>query len=315
MGLKENSILITGGFGAIGSNLTNYLSKDNDVVVLDNSSSGRLEFLQESSRLKIVHGDIRDAEVLEELFEEHQFTVVFHLAANFANQNSVDRPLLDLETNGMGTLQLLKLSQKFSVKRFVFASSSGVYGSSDEPMIETNSGDLETPYYIHKKLGEEYCHYYWHQFALPVVIVRLFNSYGPGELWGAYRNVIPNFIKKALNGEPLVITGTGKETRDFTFVGDVVQGLAKMGYVENIENEIFNLGTGRQTSVQELAERINELTNNSAGIVYSPRRKWDGILHRKAVVEKAAKVLEWEGTTQLQDGLPIYVEWIKGRLS
>ena len=155
--------------------------------------------------------------------------IVYHLAAFFANQNSVDHPEHDLEVNSLGTLRLLQYASMAGVDRFVFASSGcSIYGS-DAPLPlreEFMSMHLSTPYQITKMTGELYCNFFYNHYGLKVVKPRFFNSYGPGEVPGQYRNVIPNFIFWSMKGMPLPITGSGEETRDFTFVGDIVNGIA-----------------------------------------------------------------------------------------
>lgn len=310
----NKTILISGGFGAIGSNLTKKLSANNTVIIIDNSSSGELENLEINDKLIIYKNDIRDMEILASIFKKYSVDFIYHLAANFANQNSVDNPLLDLDVNGKGTLLLLKFAQEYGVKKFIYASTSGVYGSKIDVMRETTHGELETPYYIHKMLGEYYTEYYKNQFGLNIVNIRIFNSYGPGEKWGKYRNVIPNFFYKAINNQPLTITGTGEETRDFTFVDDIVEGFILAGKKDEANGEIINLGTGKETKIITLAKYINEITNNKAGIEFINRRDWDGVLKRKAVNEKAKKLLNWEPKIDLEDGLKIYYTWLKEKI-
>jgi len=170
--------------------------------------------------------------------------IVFHLAAFFANQNSLDHPERDLQVNGMGTLRLLEYSVFTGVERFVYASSGcSIYGShAPLPLTEEfMSLHLTTPYQITKMLGELYCNFFWHHYELKVVKARFFNSYGPGEIPGQYRNVIPNFIYWAMKGKPLPITGNGEATRDFTYVGDIVDGLMRSGVMPEAVGEEFNL--------------------------------------------------------------------------
>jgi UDP-glucose 4-epimerase len=222
-------LLVTGGAGAIGSNLTAALAQAGAkcVLVLDNLSSSCEWNVPARGNVMFVRGDVTDDRTLKRVFFEKP-DVVFHLAAFFANQNSVDYPEKDLATNGMGTLKLLQYATLAGVHRFVYASSGcSVYGSSAPLPLreEFMSMNLSTPYQITKMLGELYCNFFHDHYGLPVVKPRFFNSYGPGEVPGQYRNVIPNFIYWAMKGQVLPITGTGQETRDFTYVGDLVDGL------------------------------------------------------------------------------------------
>ncbi len=170
---------------------------------------------------------------------------------------------------------------------------------------------MSTPYQITKALGELYCNYFYKMYNIPIAKARFFNSFGPGEVPGQYRNVIPNFIYWAMLGKPLPITGTGEETRDFTYVGDIVDGLLRMGYYKEAIGEAFNLAAGREIKIKYLAERVNELTGNTAGIVFKERRKWDTKPRMLASNEKAKRVLGFQPDTDFEKRLKETVEWFK----
>ena len=193
---------------------------------------------------------------------------MYHLAAFFANQNSVDHPEYDLEVNGLGTLKLLQYASLSRVEKFIYASSGcSIYGS-DAPLPlreEFMSMNLSTPYQITKMLGELYSNFFYNHYGLKIVKTRFFNSYGPGEIPGQYRNVIPNFIFWAMKHQPLPITGDGKETRDFTFVGDITEGLLKSGFMESAIGQEFNLASGCETKIIDLANMVNAIVDNSSG--------------------------------------------------
>jgi len=161
-------------------------------------------------------------------------------------------------------------------------------------------------------VGELYCNYFHDYYGLPVAIARYFNVYGPGEVPGKYRNVIPNFIWWALHKQPLPITGTGEETRDFTFVEDIVDGTLRMGVVKEAVGEAINLASETETRVIDLANWINELAGNDAGIVFKPRRDWDKVVKRRASIDKARKLLGYEPKTDIKTGLKKTYEWIVG---
>ena len=185
---------------------------------------------------------------LKRVFKEDP-TLIFHLAAFFANQNSVDYPEISAEVDILGQIRLLEYSRLSRVEKFVYASSGcAIYGSYPKMPLKEDfiSMHLTTPYQINKMTGEMYCNFYRHHYGMKTVNCRFFNSYGPGEAPGQYRNVIPNFIYWAMNGFSLPITGTGKETRDFTYVLDLVQGLIKAGYYEKAVGENFNLASGTE---------------------------------------------------------------------
>ena len=315
-------VLVTGGAGCIGSNLVKTLlrAEPERIVVIDDLSSSYEWNLPEDARVTLVKGSILDEEKMKSAFGSRpQF--VFHLAAHFANQNSVDHPETDLLVNGLGTLKTLEYANLVGVERFVFASSGcSVYGSQAPLPLKEGyvSIHLDTPYQINKLVGELYCNYFCSYYHLPVAVARYFNVYGPGEVPGKYRNVIPNFIWTALNKRPLPIMGTGEETRDFTFVEDIVDGTLRLGVVKEAVGEAINLASETETRVIDLANWINELTGNEAGVASVPRRDWDKVVERRASIEKARRVLGYEPKTCMKDGLKKTCAWIaekKSRIS
>lgn len=245
---KGKNILITGGAGSIGSNLTKALIKAEaaKIIILDDLSAAEKWNIPTTPNVVFIQGSILNEEVLKRAFS-NKLDFVFHLAAHFANQNSVDHPETDLMVNGLGTLKILQYSHLTRVGKFVFASSGcSVYGSQAPLPLKEDfvSLHLDTPYQITKLLGELYCNFFYNCYGLPVAIARYFNVYGPGEIPGKYRNVIPNFIWWALHKKPLPITGTGEETRDFTFVGDIVDGTLRLGVVPDAVGTGFKPGFG-----------------------------------------------------------------------
>lgn len=312
---KDKIVLITGGAGAIGSNLTRSLaiSGTKNVIVLDNLSSAQNWNIPALPNVMFVEGDIRDEVMLKRVFFEKP-DYVFHLAAFFANQNSVDHPEIDLDVNGFGTLRLLEYSLFSNVKRFIYASSGcSIYGK-DAPLPlkeEFMSMNLNTPYQITKMLGELYCNFFYNHYGLKVVKTRFFNSYGPGEIPGQYRNVIPNFIYWAMKGEALPITGTGKETRDFTYVEDLVDGLLRAGFYNEAIGQEFNLASGKETRIIDLANMINEATGNESGIKFCPKRKWDTKSRLLASIDRAWKLMGYKPKTDLKEGLKKAIDWFR----
>ncbi|MCD6515571.1 MAG: NAD-dependent epimerase/dehydratase family protein [Candidatus Odinarchaeota archaeon] len=308
-------ILVTGGAGCIGSNLVRTLLKaePEKIIVIDDLSASYEWNLPKDPKVLFIHGSILDDEKMKRAFSFKPH-YVFHLAAHFANQNSVDHPETDLLVNGLGTLKTLQYSQLVDVERFVFASSGcSVYGSQTPLPLKEDyvSLHLDTPYQIHKLLGELYCNYFHDYYRLSVAIARYFNVYGPGEVPGKYRNVIPNFIWWAIHGQPLPITGTGEETRDFTFVDDIVEGTLRMGVIPEAVGEAINLASGTETKIIDLANMINEITGNKAGVVFKPKRDWDKSTRRRASIEKARKILGYEPKTDIREGLMKTYEWFK----
>jgi nucleoside-diphosphate-sugar epimerase len=310
----NKTILVTGGAGAIGSNLCRRLAElGAQVIILDDLSSGVRWNVPSLPGVLFVEGDILDEVKLKRVFFERP-QIVFHLAAFFANQNSVDHPERDLMVNGLGTLRLLEYSVFTGVERFVYASSGcSIYGS-DSPLPlreEFMSMHLSTPYQITKMLGELYCNFFYNHYGLKVVKPRFFNSYGPGEVPGQYRNVIPNFIYWAMKGLPLPITGSGEETRDFTYVGDIVDGLLRAGVMESAVGQEFNLASGKETRIIDLANMINEATGNTAGIRFAQRRKWDTKSRLLASIDRARQLIGYEPRTSFEEGLKHTIEWFR----
>ena len=308
-------ILVTGGAGCIGSNLIKALLKAEPerIVVIDDLSASYEWNLPKDPKIIFIKGSVLDEEGMKRAFSNKPH-YVFHLAAHFANQNSVDHPETDLLVNALGTLKTLEYAYLVGVERFVYASSGcSVYGSQAPLPLREDfvSLHLDTPYQINKLVGELYCNYFHDYYGLPVSIARYFNVYGHGEVPGRYRNVIPNFIWWAMHGLPLPITGSGEETRDFTFVEDVVDGTLRMGVVEGAVGEAINLASETETRVIDLANWVNEMTGNRAGVVFRPRRDWDKAVRRRASIEKAKRILGYEPRTDMKTGLMRVYEWIK----
>jgi UDP-glucose 4-epimerase len=311
---KGTKVLITGGAGCVGSNLTKGLigAGAARIVVLDDLSAAARWNIPADPSVTFIEGSILDEEVLKRAFAPG-IDYVFHLAAHFANQNSVDNPETDLAVNGQGTIKVLQYSHLTKVKRVVFASSGcSVYGSRAPLPLKEDfvSLHLDTPYQITKLLGELYCNFFHNFYGLPVAIARYFNVFGPGEIPGAYRNVIPNFIWWALQKRPLPITGTGEETRDFTFVEDIVDGTLRLGVVPEAVGDAFNLASETETKVIDIANIVNEMTGNASGVKMVPRRDWDLIVRRRASIEKAGRVLGYHPGTDMRRGIRAAHDWI-----
>jgi nucleoside-diphosphate-sugar epimerase len=317
---KGKNVLVTGGAGAIGSNLIIALStlvgENGKVVILDNLSSIKERSLWNVTPLPnimFVEGDVRSDIDLKRVFKE-DINQVFHLAAFFANQNSVDYPEVAAEVDITGQIKLLEYSRLAKIERIVYASSGcAIYGSYPQLPLKEDfiSMHLTTPYQINKMTGEMYCNFYAHHYDMRIVNCRFFNSYGPGEVPGQYRNVIPNFIYWAMKGQSLPLTGTGEETRDFAYVLDLVQGIVKAGYYEDAIGENFNLASGREISIMEMANLVNEVTGNSAPIISKPRRKWDTKPRLLASIEKAENLIGYQPMVEFKEGFMKNIEWFK----
>lgn len=315
-GFAGKVVLVTGGAGAIGGNLVRALDgmETEKIVILDNLSSSYEWNIVKSPKIQFIKGDILDEEKLKWAFREKP-DIIYHLAAHFANQNSVDKPEEDLMVNGLGILKVLQYAHLADVERFVYSSSGcGVYGLDSKMPFEEHdvSIHLHTPYQVTKLLGELYTNYFHSMYDLPIVNARFFNSFGPGEVPGRYRNVIPNFFYWAMKGLPLPITGDGTETRDWTYVGDIVNGLLAMGIKDDAVGEAFNLGAGREQRVIDMANEVNRLTGNPAGIRFTQRRDWDVKTHLLSCIAKADTRLGYRPKVEFRDGLKEVHRWFVG---
>ncbi len=305
------AIVVSGGAGAIGSRLVHRLLELGaaSVVVIDNLSSGYEWLLPNDPRVRLARRDVCELLDLDLVIDE---PLVFHLAALFANQNSIDHPLDDLRTNGLGTLTALMWSARNRARRFVYASAGcSIAGHEVDGQIREDlpvSMHLDTPYQITKALGEFYCNYFSAK-QLETVCCRFFNSYGPGEVPGRYRNVVPNFIWRALHGEPLIITGTGAETRDFIYVDNLVDGLLAGALTPSARGGTFNLGTGFSTRIIDLAEMVIKACRSTSRIEFGPTRAWDRSLQREADNGKAKRVLAFAPTVSMREGIERTVDW------
>jgi nucleoside-diphosphate-sugar epimerase len=310
---KGKTVLVTGGAGCVGSNLVKALiqAEAASIIILDDLSSAYAWNIPQSPAVHFIQGSILDDEMLKRAFKTFP-DFVFHLAAHFANQNSVDNPEKDLMVNGMGILKVLEYAQIARVRRFVYSSSGcGVYGLESRMPFEEHdiSISLHTPYQVTKLLGELYSNYFHNLYHLPIVNARFFNVFGPGEVPGKYRNVIPNFIYWAMHGQSLPITGDGTETRDWTYVDDIVNGLLAMGIREEAVGEAINLGSGVEHRVIDMANLVNEITGNKAGIRFAPRRDWDVKTRLLSSIEKAKQVLGYQPRTEFADGVRQLHQW------
>lgn len=310
---EGKTILVTGGAGCVGSNLSRKLADlgADKVIIFDNMSSAYHWNIPIRDNIEFINGDILNDEDLKRAFKEKP-DYVYHLAAHFANQNSVDQPETDLMVNGLGILKTLEHAQLTGVDRFVYSSSGcGVYGLDSKMPFEEHdiSISLHTPYQLTKLLGELYTNYFHNLYDMPIVNARFFNVFGPGEVPGKYRNVIPNFFYWAMNHQALPITGEGTETRDWTFVGDICNGLIAMGIEEEAIGEAINLGSGEDHRVIDMANRVNELSQNPAGIEFKQRRNWDAKTKLLSSIEKAKDILGYKPTVSFDDGLVKVHDW------
>lgn len=310
----SSHILITGGTGAIGSALSRTLLRESDstLTIVDDLSSSELALVQDivsDKRVEFIEGSVTDDAVLQKAFQKKPGTV-FHLAANFANQNSVDHPIRDTEVNSIGTIKVLERARISGVRKFVFASSSCVYGNAKSFSVDTRDFHLDTPYAVNKLHGEYLVKFFHDYHDMDTVILRYFNSFGPGELPGPYRNVVPNFFALAMQGKALPITGGKNIARDFNYVENTVRATLLAAESPKGKGKIFNVGSGTETTIISLAEMINEITGNQAGIEMREARSWDTIERRCADISETQKVLGYDPVIDMRSQLQETHAWL-----
>jgi len=301
-------ILVTGGAGFIASHITDALvSENHDVVVIDNLISGFRENV--NPKAKFYEMSIGD-EKLESIFEEFKPEVVIHHAAQMDVRKSVADPKYDATMNILYPLVLLEACKKYGVKKFIFSSTGGaIYGEQDYfPADENHPTRPLSPYGITKLALEKYLFYYKEVFGLNHVILRYGNIYGPRQNPHGEAGVIAIFCKKMLAGEQPVINGPGKQTRDYTFVGDVVK--ANLAALKYPNSGIFNVGTGIETDVNQLFQVINRELGNKTKEVHVEAKAGE---QQRSVLNNALikKELLWSPTVGIDEGLKITVEWFK----
>jgi len=301
-----SKILITGGAGFIASHLTDKLiEKGNDVVVIDDLSTGKKENLD--SKAKFYEMDICDSEI-SKIFQEEKPEIVFHFAAQIDVRESVKDPIQDAKTNILGSLNLIQNCQE--VKKFIFASSGGaIYGDTDIiPTPETHPENPESPYGICKLTIEKYLHFYKKTFGLNYTGLRFANVYGPRQNSKGEAGVIAVFSDKMLKNQEVVINGDGEQTRDFIYLDDVVNaGLLAMGQEKS---DIYNISTGIETNINEIFKKIKELTNSDCEEIHAPEKKGE---QKRSCLDfsKAKKEFNWEPEYNLEKGLEKTVKWFK----
>lgn len=324
-------ILVVGGAGFVGSNLVRTLleSAPAEVVIVDNLLSAERESVPQHPSVVFKEGSITDDRLLGELTDE--FAYVFHLATYHGNQSSMHDPLADHENNLLTTLKLYERLKDFvNLRRVVYSSAGCTVAEKTNDAAQATTEDapvslyLDSPYQISKIVGELYSNYYFRQHGLPVVKARFQNVYGPGEILGAgrwrgtpatvWRNVTPTFIYRGLKRMALTLENQGAATRDFIYVKEIVRGLMLCA-TKGVPGEVYNLASGIETSIRELGELINELTDNPVPVKYLPARSWDNSGKRFGSTLKARQELGFEARVGLREGIGRTIEWTRQNLS
>jgi len=305
-------IVITGGAGFIGSNLAEVLAlaPNNEVCVVDDLSTGRVENLPIASGIEFIKGSITDLQLMNEVLADADF--VFHQAALPGVQRSIEDPAHTNEVNIRGTLNVLMAARDAGVKKVIYASSSSVYGDTPElPKREGMTPNPLSPYAVTKLVGEYYCKVFNDVYGLNTISLRYFNVYGPRQdPHSEYAAVIPRFVFRVLRGEPPVIYGDGQQTRDFTFVKDVVN--ANILAMNSDATGVYNIASGRMISIQELATLITRLTGRDSDLepVFDKPRKGD-VRHSLADISRARAVMGYKPEYSLERGLEETLRWFK----
>tara|TARA_R100001594_G_C4044777_1_gene263909 strand:- start:192 stop:1106 length:915 start_codon:yes stop_codon:yes gene_type:complete len=297
--------LVTGGAGFIGSHLVDELIKDgHEVIVFDNLSTGKKENINPKAKfflIDISHEQYFKDETMKDIMTG--VDVVFHTAAKARVQPSIENPIEFNDINVGGTLNMLQACVDYGVNRFVFSSSSSVYGDTEEiPTSEFSRTNPISPYALQKLIGEQYCKLFTDLYDLETVCLRYFNVYGDRmSLDGAYKLVIPIFVGQRLEGKPMTIRGDGEQRRDFTYVGDVVDANIRVGFYEHpMWGKVFNVGNGNNRSVNQIADMIGGDRVNVEPVV-EPRETLAANINIK-------NQMNWKPTMKIEDWIKTYKE-------
>lgn len=326
-----SKILVVGGAGFVGSNLVRTLLPESprEVLVVDNLLSAERVNVPNDPRVHFIEGSITDDAILRDLPTDLDY--VFHLATFHGNQNSMADPLADHENNTLTTLKLLERIKGFKKLRKVVYSSAGCTVAEktfDKANATTEDAPvslfLDSPYQMSKIFGEFYGNYYFKQHGVPFVKARFQNVYGPGEILGAgrwrgtpatvWRNVTPSFVYRSLKHMPLKVENGGIATRDFIYAEDIARGLMRCAD-RGTPGEAYNLASGVETSILELAQTIDQLTGNPTRMEMTPKRDWDRSGKRYGSTQKAEHALGFACVVGLEEGLRRTIEWTRANLA
>jgi len=299
--VSDRTVLVTGGAGFIGSHIAEALCPDNEVLILDNFSTGVRANCPDDAT--VIEGDVRDEGVVADATEG--VDIVFHEAAIVSVAQSVEEPTASHAVNVDGTLTVLEAARREDA-RVVFASSAAIYGAPDSlPVTETDPKQPTSPYGLEKLSGDHYCRLYADLYDLPTVALRYFNVYGPRQSGGDYAGAITAFAGQARDGGPLTVHGDGGQTRDFVNVTDVVQANL-LAATTDATGQAFNVGTGTETTIRTVAETIRDHVDLTADVTHTDARAGD-IRESVADISKVRERLGYEPSVSLSDGLETYL--------
>ena len=315
---EGSTFLITGGAGFIGSNLAEaILEMGYRVRVLDNFSTGKrenIERFKDNPNFLLIEGDIRDIETCEKAIEDVDY--VLHQAAWGSVPRSIEMPLIYEEINIKGHLNMMEVARKANVKKFVYASSSSVYGDHPAlPKVEGVEGKVLSPYALTKKVNEEYANLYFRLYGLETIGLRYFNVFGRyQDPHGFYAAVIPKFVKMLLNNEAPTINGDGETSRDFTYIDNVIEANLKACLASSeASGRAFNIAYGGRETLNNLYKKLCELLEKEIPANYGPERTGD-IRHSNASIENTKKYLGYSPEYNMDKGLELTIEWYKENL-
>ncbi|MEY3420319.1 MAG: hypothetical protein RIR48_599 [Bacteroidota bacterium] len=328
--MNNSKVLIVGGAGFVGSNLSHYLLENYNITklyIIDNLISADISNVPIQDNVEFIYGSITSDKILNQIPDDLDY--VFHLSCYHGNQSSIADPLADHENNTLTTLKLFeKIKSIKSIRKVVYAAAGCAVAvkTYDEPEATLEDAPVslfhDSPYSISKLIGEMYGNYYFTRYGLPFCKARFQNVYGPREILGAgswrgtvhtvWRNVTPTFIWKSLHGEALPLDNGGNASRDFIFVKDLVRGLVAIAE-KGESGEAYNLASGIETSILDLANTINTLTENKTPIDLKPARDWDTSGKRFGSTVKSKEKLGFEAKTTIEDGLRETISWTRAR--
>jgi UDP-glucose 4-epimerase len=309
--MRNKTILVTGGAGFIGGHFVQAAAKTNTVIVYDNFASAVLSPTQLKAipHVKLIRSDILDRKKLAQAM--HGVDMVFHFAVACVRLSLSDERYVH-DVNATGTLNTLLAAKQAGVKRFIYISSSEVYGSATETKIkETHAINPTTVYGMSKYHGELYTKHFNDHEGLPTQVIRPFNTYGPRSHFdGVYGEVIPRFVIRALNGKQPMIFGTGKQTRDFTYVTDTVSGILLAAQSDKLVGRAINIARGQEVTIRDIAKHVARSTGLPLEPIVKPARPND-VMRHYADITNAKKLLSFKPTIAIADGIQSYVTWIQ----
>ncbi|MBC7186777.1 MAG: NAD-dependent epimerase/dehydratase family protein [Calditrichaeota bacterium] len=311
--LQGIRVLVTGGAGFVGSSIVaRLLECGAEVTVLDDLFTGKREYLPEAPRLRFVLGSVTDSALVEEVMAGCE--IVIHAAARNIIV-STRNPREDFETNIGGTLNVLLAARKLGVRRVVYTSTSSIYGNPRYlPINEDDHYATLSPYAVSKFAGENYCTAFYESFGLSTCVVRYSNIYGPRQSpENPYCGVVAKFFDAALHDRPLLIHGDGEQTRDFTYVDDAVQATLLAAVSTKAEGRVYNVGTGREVTINYLAECVARVFGKPLRVEHIDRRDIDNIRRRVMNIERIRRELRWVPEITLEVGLQRTKEWLEAK--